>query len=288
MLRKYINNNSRNFGTICLSGKNLLILFSMISKNKAKFIISLQKKKVREEERLFIIEGDKLVKEFLAAKIPIKILVAKHEFMTSLPADLNGFVKEIEEVSNEELKHISTLKTPHNTLAVVPMPERELDASEVLKQLCVALDCVQDPGNLGTIIRAAAWFGIKNIVCSPDCVDVYNPKVIQASMGAILHVNIFYSDLEKLFKTAAKKKIPVFGTMLEGNSIYKHKLDNKGIILLGNESKGISEELVQYITEKIMIPGVIKATPGIESLNVSMAASIVFSEFLRKARGLHN
>ena len=286
MLRKYINNNSRNFGTYCQVIKKLVNSVFMISKNKAKFIISLQKKKVRDEEQLFIIEGDKLVKEFLSARVPIKTLIAKPEFIGSLPADLTRFVNEIEDVSYKELKLISTLKTPHNALAVVPMPEREMDIHEVLKQLCVALDFVQDPGNLGTIIRAAAWFGIKNIVCSKDCVDVYNPKVIQASMGAILNVNVYYSDLKKLVVLANENKIPVFGTMLEGELIYGHKLDNKGIILLGNESKGISYELIPFITEKIMIPGVNKSMPGIESLNVSMAASIVFSEFLRKSGSL--
>jgi TrmH family RNA methyltransferase len=254
----------------------------MISKNKAKFIISLQKKKVRDEERLFIIEGDKLVKEFLAAKIPVKMLIARPEFLSSLPDDLTRFVNEIEDVSYEELKLISTLQTPHNALAVVPMPEREMNTSEILNQLCVALDFVQDPGNLGTIIRAAAWFGIKNIVCSEDCVDIYNPKVIQASMGAILHVNVYYYGLKKLVVLANEKKIPVFGTMLEGESIYDHKLDNKGIILLGNESKGISEELIPFINEKIMIPKFCNAKQGIDSLNVGMAASVVFSEFLRK------
>lgn len=255
----------------------------MISKKKAKFIISLQKKKVRDEERLFIIEGDKLVKEFLAAKIPVKTLIARPEFLSSLPDDLTRFVNEIEDVSYEELKQISTLKTPHNALAIIPVPDRNLDTNDVLKGLCVALDFVQDPGNLGTIIRAAAWFGIKNIVCSEDCVDVYNPKVIQASMGALLNVSVFYYDLKKLFTSAAKNKIPIFGTMLEGDSIYNHKLDNKGIILLGNESKGISDELIPFITEKIMIPKFSKAKQGIDSLNVGMAASVVFYEFLRKS-----
>jgi TrmH family RNA methyltransferase len=182
-----------------------------------------------------------------------------------------------------ELTSVKTARDSANRIYRVPIPEREMDASKVFDQLCIALDFVQDPGNLGTIIRAAAWFGIKNIVCSAGCVDVYNPKVIQASMGAILQVNVYYSDLKKLVVLANKKKIPVFGTMLEGESIYDHKLDNKGIILLGNESKGISDELIPFITEKIMIPGISKAMPGIESLNVSMAASIVFSEFLRKA-----
>jgi TrmH family RNA methyltransferase len=255
----------------------------MISKNKAKFIISLQRKKVRDEEGLFVIEGDKLVREFLAAKIPVNTLVAKAEFLSSLHADLTRSVNEIEEISYEELKHISTLKTPHNALAIIPIPEREINTSEVLKQLCVALDFVQDPGNLGTIIRAAGWFGIKNIICSDDCVDVYNPKVIQASMGALIHVSVFYYDLKKLLADAAAIKVPVFGTLLEGESVYRHKLDNKGVILLGNESKGISKDLIPFITDKIMIPRVSNSYQGIDSLNVGMAASIVFSEFLRRS-----
>jgi len=255
----------------------------MISKNKSKFIIALQKKKVRDEEGLFIIEGDKLVKEFLASKVPLKMLIAKAEFLSSLTQDLRMMADEIEEVSYEELKLLSTLKTPHNAMAVLPIPKREPDTDEILKKLVVALDFVQDPGNLGTIIRAAAWFGIKNIICSTDCVDVYNPKVIQASMGAILHVNVFYVNLKEFFLLARKENISVFGTLLEGDSIYNHKLDNKGIILLGNESNGISNELIPYITEKIMIPKFNSAKSGIDSLNVGMAASIVFSEFLRKS-----
>jgi RNA methyltransferase, TrmH family len=168
-------------------------------------------------------------------------------------------------------------------VAVVHMPEHEMNISEIINQFCVALDFVQDPGNLGTIIRAAGWYGIKNIVCSVNCVDVYNPKVIQSSMGALLHVNVFYCDLKNLLASAIKNSVPVFGTLLEGDSIYNHKLDSKGIILLGNESKGISNELIPFITEKIRIPKFSKAREGIDSLNVGMAASIVFSEFLRKS-----
>jgi TrmH family RNA methyltransferase len=255
----------------------------MLSKNKAKFIISLQKKKKRDEEGLYVIEGDKLVKEFLLAKIPVRLLVAEPEFLSSLSYGMKQYANEIDEISYEELKQISTLKTPHNALAVIPVPDFNMDPGVVLTGLTVALDFVQDPGNLGTIIRAAAWFGIENIVCSEDCVDVYNPKVIQASMGAILHVNVHYYNLKNLLILAAEKKQPVFGTMLEGESIYEHKLDNKGIILLGNESRGISGELIPFVTHKIMIPGVGKAKPGIESLNVSMAASVVFYEFSKKA-----
>jgi RNA methyltransferase, TrmH family len=260
----------------------------MISKNKIKFIISLQKKKVRDDEKLYVIEGDKLVREFLNAGVPISLLVAKPEFLSSLSSGLTKFVKEVQDVSYSELKQISTLRTPHNALAIVQMPEHEMIISEIIKQFCVALEFVQDPGNLGTIIRAAGWFGIKNIVCSFDCVDVYNSKVIQASMGALLHVHIFYADLKTLFTYAVKNSVPVFGTMLEGKSIHTHKLDNKGIILLGNESKGISDDLMPFITEKIMIPKYSNAKEGIDSLNVGMAASIVFSEFLRKSGNLNN
>ena len=260
----------------------------MISKSKIRFIRSLQNKKVRDEERLFVIEGDKLVREFLAARFTVRMLIAKPEFLSSLLPEMIQNINEIEAVSYEELKQMSTLKTPHNALAIVQMPESEMIVSEIIKQFCVALDFVQDPGNMGTIIRAAGWFGIKNIVCSVDCVDVYNSKVIQASMGALLHVNVFYTDLKTLFTNAIKNSVPVYGTMLDGKSIYDHKLDNKGIILLGNESKGISDELIPFITEKIRIPKYSNAKEGIDSLNVGMAASVVFSEFLRKSDNLNN
>ena len=247
-----------------------------------KFIISLQKKNIRDREKLFVIEGDKLIKEFLSAKASINILAARPEFIALLPSDLTGSVNEIVNVSYEELKHISTLKTPKNALAVIPIPHKKIDTTEIFKGLSLVLDCIQDPGNLGTIIRAAAWFGISDIVCSHDCVDVYNPKVIQASMGAILHVNVYYSNLEEFILSAKRVKVPIFGAMLEGASIYEHKLDNKGVIILGNESKGISEELYPLITDTIMIPGINKAMPGIESLNVGMATSVILSEFARR------
>jgi TrmH family RNA methyltransferase len=254
----------------------------MLSINKARFIISLQKKKIREEYKLYIIEGDKIVKEFISAGIPIKSLIAKPEFINGLPKEAMKCVSELEPVSYEELKQISGLKTPHNALAVVCMPEAEVSLAKFLKSQCVALDCIQDPGNLGTIIRAAAWFGIKNIVCSEDSVDVYNPKVIQASMGAIIHVKVLYTDLKKFLIVAHEKNVPVFGTLLHGESIYYQELGKKGIILLGNESKGISDDLIPYIDHKLMIPRFSEAIHGNDSLNVGMAASVVFSEFARR------
>jgi TrmH family RNA methyltransferase len=240
----------------------------MLSKNKIKYIISLQKKKVRDEENLYIIEGDKIVKEFLASGVRVKSLFAKPEFISSLSLGMKSFADEIESVSFDELKEISALKTPHNALAVVPVNAQEFKTIEVLRDLCVALDFVQDPGNLGTIIRAAAWFGIKNIICSQNCVDVYNPKVIQACMGAILHVNIYYTDLKILLSEANSKNIPVYGTLLEGKPVYDHALSANGIIILGNESRGISEDLLPYISDKILIPKFNISKLGIDSLNV--------------------
>jgi TrmH family RNA methyltransferase len=254
----------------------------MLSKAKSKFIVSLQRKKIRDGEGLFIIEGDKIVKEFLAAGKKLKMLIAKPEFLKALPGNLLNGVDEVEEASYDELRSLSTLKTPHNALAVVPVPTMKPGIDQILEDLCVALEFVQDPGNLGTIIRAAGWFGIKNIVCSPDCVDVYNPKVIQASMGALLHVEVSYQDLPVFLSAAAGLGKPVFGTVLEGDSVYDHPLKSTGIILLGNESKGISPDLMPYINHKILIPRFGEAKPGIDSLNVGMAASVIFSEFRRR------
>lgn len=254
----------------------------MLSKNKARFIVSLQRKKVRDEEKLYVIEGDKIVKEFLAAGVPVKLLVAKPEFLKSLPGDLIKKAYEVEQVGYDELKQVSTLKTPHNALALVSIEEQNIDIQSVSNELCCAVESVQDPGNLGTIIRASAWFGIKNIICSQDCVDVYNPKVIQASMGSLLHVKVSYYGLKDILSETRNSGKPVFGTTLEGDSIYNHQLANHGIILLGNESRGISPELLSFVSDRIMIPGT-GIRPGIDSLNVGMAAAVVFSEFSRRA-----
>jgi TrmH family RNA methyltransferase len=254
----------------------------MISKNKSRFIISLHKKKAREEENLYIIEGDKLVREFLAASAPVTLLAAKPEFITGIPAVQRNSIDEIYSISYDELKQISTLKTPHNALALVKITESVPDYDEIFSGLSLGLDFIQDPGNLGTIIRAAAWFGIRNIICSTDCVDVYNPKVVQASMGALLHVKVCYAQLSDTLSKAVSAGVKVYGTMLDGKSIYECQLAEKSIILLGNESKGLSDDLIPFITDRIKIPRYGSGQEGIDSLNVSMAASVVLSEFRRR------
>ena len=253
----------------------------MISRNKAAHIISLQKKKIRNEEKLFVIEGDKIVREFLEAKVTFKTLVALPEFLNSLTLFHKQGIGEIIPATENDLKKISSLKTPHNALAVISMIEPIRDPDDLKKELTIALDCIQDPGNLGTIIRSAAWFGIKNIYCSGDCADVYNPKVIQSSMGAILHVNVTYISLPELMESARNINVKIYGALIEGESIYTYKLGSSGIILLGNESKGISGELLPFITDRIMIPKLTFEQLGFDSLNVSMAASVILSEFTR-------
>lgn len=255
----------------------------MISTSKTKFFLSLQKKRVRDDKRLYIIEGDKLVNEFIQSGTRLRLLAAKPEFIDSLLPEDKAIIDEIITAGFDELKRISSLKTPHNAVAIVSFPEYTTDLSKILENLCVALDFVQDPGNLGTIIRAAAWFGIKDIVCSQNCVDVYNPKVIQASMGALLKVRIHYTELASLLSFALKRNLPVYGALLEGESLYSSELGNKGVILLGNESKGISGDLFPFITKKIMIPLFNRSESGIDSLNVSMAAAVIFSEFARRS-----
>jgi TrmH family RNA methyltransferase len=254
----------------------------MLSKKQVALIVSLQKKKVRDEEKLFVIEGDKIVKEFLASGMKVATLIAKPEFIAGLSPDLLECAGEVFTVTYEELKKMSSLTTPHNAMAVVGIPETSADTDRILDNLCVALDFIQDPGNLGTIIRSAAWFGIRNIVCSDNCVDVYNPKVIQASMGAILNVDVWYLSLAEFLGTARKNNVPVYGTLLEGESIYSKNLGKKGVIILGNESKGISADLIPFMTDKIVIPKFTGAVHGIESLNAGMAASVIFSEFARR------
>jgi TrmH family RNA methyltransferase len=254
----------------------------MLSKKQVSRIVSLQKKKSRDEEKLFVIEGDKIVKEFLSSGTKVVTLLAKPEFISGLTSSMVSCAGEVIPVSYEELKKLSSLRTPHNAIAVVRMTDTFPDSETILNDLCVALDFVQDPGNLGTIIRAAAWFGIKNIVCSENCVDAYNSKVIQASMGAILNVTVKYCLLSDFLTIASEKKVPVYGTLLDGRSIYSEETGTRGVILLGNESKGISHDLMPFITNKISIPKFTEASHGIESLNVGMAASVIFSEFARR------
>jgi TrmH family RNA methyltransferase len=212
----------------------------------------------------------------------INFLAASPEFINLLSPGEKASIDEIEPASIKDLERMSALKTPHNAIAAVSFPDALPDPLKIMDSMIIALDSVQDPGNLGTIIRAAAWFGFRYIVCSLNCADVYNPKVIQASMGALLNVTVIYKDLKQLLEEARKRELPVYGTYLEGESVYKSKLVSNGIILFGNESRGISDDLLPFITTRLLIPKFNSSIHGVESLNVGMAASVVFSEFARR------
>jgi len=250
----------------------------MISKNKIKLIQSLAKKKGRDDSGLFIAEGDKLIAELIKANFLIEYLISTNELL-SVENQKNC---EIITTTESEMKKISLLKTAPSLLAIVKQPAIFTHINPLPDDLILVLDTIQDPGNLGTIIRLASWFGIQTIICSEGCVDCFNPKVIQATMGAIAHVQLIYTNLNDLLIQALNENRTIYGTFLEGENIYKCELEKNGLIVFGNEGNGISEELKKHIKSKIFIPSFNNKNKTIESLNVSTAASIVCSEFRRR------
>lgn len=245
----------------------------MLSKSQISFIRSLHQKKYRKEHGLFIVEGIKSIKEFFRSSYQIHTIYYNSEqynLLPKLPANINLF-----EVKNAELDKISTLQTPQGFLALVHIPKnRELALTALKNQFTLVLDGVQDPGNMGTIIRTADWFGFKNIICSADCVEVFNPKTVQATMGSLARVNIYEADLPALLE---KNTIPVFGALLDGESIYKTQWGAEGLVILGNEGKGISAEVIKKINKPVTIPRIGEA----ESLNVAVSAAIFCAELVR-------
>ncbi|WP_090981858.1 TrmH family RNA methyltransferase [Pedobacter suwonensis] len=245
----------------------------MLSKSQISFIKSLHQKKYRKEHGLFIVEGIKSIQEFFQSSYQIHTIFYNSEqyhLLPKLPANINLF-----EVKNAELEKISTLQTPQGFLALVHIPKnKELALKELENQFTLVLDGIQDPGNMGTIIRTADWFGFKNIICSPDCVEVFNPKTVQATMGSLARINIHEADLPALLEN---NTIPVFGALLDGESIYKTQWGTEGLVILGNEGKGISAEVIKKINKPVTIPRVGAA----ESLNVAVSAAIFCAELVR-------
>ncbi len=240
----------------------------MVSKNQIKLITGLQHKKYRKQHKLFIAEGIKVVQELLASNFELRHLYTTNPVFNGVDA------AKITQITEDELKKISALTTPQTCLALFEMPAEKPVGNT---GLIVALDDVRDPGNLGTIIRLCDWFGIRQLVCSEACVDAYNPKVIQATMGSISRVNIIYTDLELYLSTTS---LPVFGTFMDGENIYSKTLPPEGIIVMGNEANGISPQIEAHCNQRISIPrfGSLQAA---ESLNVATATAIALSEFRR-------
>lgn len=250
----------------------------MLSKNQIKAVQALKQKKFREEQGLFIAEGAKIVPELLLSDINVVELYATVDFFKKNKIDRSISCVE---VKDSELERISALTTPNEVLAVCRIPDLKLDADKLANKLTLVLDDIRDPGNLGTIIRIADWFGIENIVCSEQTADLYNPKVVQATMGSIARVKVHYTDLKIFLKFNVQgSKMPVFGTLLKGKNIYEEQLSSEGFIVIGNESKGISAEIEKLITTSISIPSFSGAEA--ESLNAAVATAIVCSEFRRR------
>lgn len=248
----------------------------MISKNKIKFIRSLEKKKFRNDSACFLAEGNKLVADILPF-FECECLITKTSWLATQG---NVYAKELIIAEESDIEKISLLKTPQDVLAVFRQPHCVLNNNELKNELSLVLDGIQDPGNLGTIIRLADWFGIRRLICSPDTADVYNPKTIQASMGAIARVQVFYLSLPDWLMDM--KDIPVYGTFLEGKNIYTETLSPCGLIVMGNEGNGISPCIEKQIDQKLYIPNYPPEADSTESLNVAMATAIVCSEFRRR------
>jgi TrmH family RNA methyltransferase len=250
----------------------------MASKSTISFLRSLQQKKFRNEEGVFIVEGPKMVSEVLKSDFKVRQLYATSNWIpdhhTSLPTEI---------ISDAEMDRISGLQTPNKVLAVVEMPALEGPVDLLAQGLHLLLDQVQDPGNLGTIIRIADWFGVSSVICSPDTADVFNPKVIQASMGSVFNVKVHYTSLaDVLLKNTDGNKWPVYATLLSGENIYNADMADSCFVILGNESRGVNPILNAFITQGIQIPRPLNKQSKAESLNVAVAAGIVCSEYCRK------
>ena len=244
-----------------------------MTKAEIQFVRSLADKRMRDSEGVFIAEGDKLVEEIVASGLNIRNLYTTHKDSALRGATL---------VERSEMERISQLKTANTTLAVVEQPRYRLDERTLRDNLVLALDGVQNPGNMGTIIRLADWFGLKDIICSMECADCYNPKVVQATMGAILRVRVHYvEDLASLLGRLNNSGMPIYGTLLDGENIYTKQLTHNGVIVMGNEGRGLSDACRAKVSDRLFIPPYPIDTPTSESLNVAMATGIVLAEFRR-------
>lgn len=250
-----------------------------LSKNKIKLITGLSHKKYRDESGLFVAESTKLVLDLFSG-MHCTLLVATPEWLSAhpnLPAD------EVIEADEAELRKVSSQKSPQGVLAIFRKPEPDHAVEELKNELCLALDDVQDPGNLGTIIRVADWFGIRNVFCSLRSADAYGPKAVQSTMGALARVKIHYVDLPGFLGQCSEQEIPIYGTFMDGESIYEdHTLTPAGIIVMGNEGNGISADVERRVSRRLLIPSYPPGEPTSESLNVGIATAIVCAEFRRR------
>lgn len=246
-----------------------------MTKADIQLVRALADKRGRTEHGLFVAEGEKLIGELRTSHLGVRKIFAL-EGLFSGP--------EVEVVGTKEMERLSLLKTASNSLALVEIPHYGLDMRALAGRLTLALDDVQNPGNLGTIVRLADWFGIRDIVCSENTADCFGPKAVQATMGAIARVRVHYTALESFLTRAAERGTPVYGTFLEGEDIYRAGLSAGGIVVMGSEGNGISSGTARCVTRRLFIPPYPGAAPTSESLNVAMATAVVAAEFRRRIR----
>ena len=251
----------------------------MLSKSKIKLITSFSHKKYRDESGLFVAENTKLVLD-LMSEMECVLLVATNVW---LKTNSNIKADEIIEATENDFFKISSQKTPQGVLAIFRKPDSDYNFDEIGAQLSLALDDVQDPGNLGTIIRVADWFGIRDVFCSLHTADVYGAKTVQATMGALARVRVHYVNLVDFLQKCSERKIPIYGTFLDGKNIYQEKkLSENGIIIMGNEGNGITPQIEEYISKRLFIPNFPQGETTSESLNVGIATALVCAEFRRR------
>ncbi len=229
------------------------------------------------EHQQFVVEGLKVVKELLASPYKVDAVYVLGEYASEFEA-LSSLVPTI--ITEQQLQKMSNLDTPNNVLALASMPQSIFSFQQVKNKLALALDTISDPGNLGTIIRTAAWFGIDTIICSPNTTDAWSPKAVQATMGALFRTKVVYADLKKVVEEYNNTDVPVYATTLDGTDIYKTTLSPNGLIVIGSESHGVSPELLSVITNKLLVPSFLSGAA--ESLNAAVAAGVVCSEFRRR------
>ena len=252
----------------------------MISKGLLKFVHSLEQKKIRYQERLFVAEGPKVVSDLLQVSAP-RFIIATEAWLRDEAGIRDLQDTTVVETTDEELRKASFLQHPQQVLGVFPMMDDQAEACVPDTQLSLALDGVQDPGNLGTIIRIADWFGIEHIFCSQSTADLYNPKVVQATMGSIARVKVCYTDLVRLIDRLPHD-YPVYGTLLDGADLYAQPLTPHGLIVMGNEGNGISPEVARKVSHRLRIPNYPAGRPTADSLNVAIATAITCAEFRRR------
>ncbi len=245
-------------------------------------VTSLRDKRNRDALGLFVIEGDKLVREALALGAEVERVYADAEWIEQRPPSA-ARVSSFTAVSEAELRRLSALVTANRVLAVVRKPRPAFDWGVAAREPLLVLETVQDPGNLGSILRVAAWFGIPDVIASPDSADAYSAKVVQGSMGAIFRVRVHSLPPAAFVGEAQRRGVPIYAAALDGTSIYDAELDSRGLVLLGNESSGLSSELRELATQRLAIPPWSSGGPGLDSLNVAAAAAVFCSELRRRA-----